>query len=339
VNIAIALWAYAAALAFAGGFALRRSRWVDRAPRLAIAAWQALTASIVLAVAFGGLALVVPHPMVSAGLAGFVDACAMALQAQYATPGGAALATAGLVLAIGVLGRWTFCVADELARGRQARRRHREMLAIIGRPGAHAGITLLEHDAPAAYCVAGRPHRIVLTTAADEALDDAQLAAVLAHERAHLRGRHDLAVGAATGLARAFRWLRVFGQAQREVARLVELLADDHAVRSTHRLTLAEAMLTLAGQATPRGALAAGGPSAGSRIRRLITGRRPLAAWATTLGMTAAAAILALPLITLSTPAVTAGDCCAEHRSAQAVEDCHIGREFDSCEAMPAAAG
>ncbi|MFI6048194.1 M48 family metalloprotease [Nocardia sp. NPDC051321] len=43
---------------------------------------------------------------------------------------------------------------------------------------------------PAAYCVAGRPHTIIVTTAALGALDAAQLDAVIAHEHAHLAGRH-----------------------------------------------------------------------------------------------------------------------------------------------------
>ena len=43
---------------------------------------------------------------------------------------------------------------------------------------------------PAAYCVSGRPPAIVVTTAALGALDDRQLDAVVAHERAHLAGHH-----------------------------------------------------------------------------------------------------------------------------------------------------
>ena len=48
----------------------------------------------------------------------------------------------------------------------------------------------MEHSQPAAYCVAGRQPTVILTTAAVQALDPGQLDAVLAHERAHLAGRH-----------------------------------------------------------------------------------------------------------------------------------------------------
>src|SRR6266700_2026522 len=47
---------------------LARARWADRAPRLAVAAWLALTGSAVASVALGGAALVVPTVRVSAGL-------------------------------------------------------------------------------------------------------------------------------------------------------------------------------------------------------------------------------------------------------------------------------
>ena len=49
---------------------------------------------------------------------------------------------------------------------------------------------LVEHSQPAAYCVAGRQPMLILTAGAVQALDTGQLDAVLAHERAHLTGRH-----------------------------------------------------------------------------------------------------------------------------------------------------
>lgn len=325
MSVALVLWGYALVLATAGALALRRAAWVDRAPRLGIVAWQALSGSVVLAAVLGGLALLVPTQAVSTNLARVLEACVMALRGQYATPGGAALATAGLALALGVLGRWLTCWLAEFSRSTKVRRRHHEVLSLVGRAGPQAGVTLLDHDTPVVYCLAGRPHRIVLTTAANNALDQAQLDAVLAHEHAHLRGRHDIAVGAAVGLARAFPRLRVFRDAREEVIRLVELLADDHATRRAHRLHLAEAMLSLADQDAPAGALAASGSKAAGRIRRLIEGHRPLRAWVRTLGLAAAVALVATPLAALITPAATAGtDCCTDHPAALAADECLV---------------
>ncbi len=67
---------------------------------------------------------------------------------------------------------------------------------------------------------------MVLTAAAIEALDDAQLIAVLAHERARQRGHHHLLVSLAASLAAAFPPVPVFRQGQEQVASLVEPLAD-----------------------------------------------------------------------------------------------------------------
>ena len=103
--VAVALLGYAVLLLSAGAGALGRARWADRAPRLAVAAWLALTGSATASVALGGLALVVPTVRVSADLSSLLAACVMALRARYAHPGGAALAGAGAVLGLAVIAR------------------------------------------------------------------------------------------------------------------------------------------------------------------------------------------------------------------------------------------
>src|SRR5260370_41420217 len=81
---------------------LAGARWPEAGPRLAIAAWFALTGSAVASVLAGGLALMVPTVRVSAGLAGLLAACVIALRAQYAHPGGGALTRAGNALPLAV---------------------------------------------------------------------------------------------------------------------------------------------------------------------------------------------------------------------------------------------
>ncbi|WUH92956.1 M56 family metallopeptidase [Streptomyces sp. NBC_00433] len=57
--------------------------------------------------------------------------------------------------------------------------------------GAAAGdLTVLDDDGPDAYALPGRPGRIVVTTGMLRALDPAEREVLLAHERAHLTGRH-----------------------------------------------------------------------------------------------------------------------------------------------------
>jgi Zn-dependent protease with chaperone function len=328
VIVAVALLGYAALLLSAGAAALRRARWPDRAPRLAVAAWLALTGSAAASVTLGGLALVVPTMRVSAGLSALLAACAMALRAKYAHPGGAALAGAGAVLGLAVMARVTWCTAGTLARAGLARRRHRRRLTLTGRHDGRLGAVLVDHHEAAAWCLPGAGRQVVLTTAALGALDDVQLAAVLAHERAHQRGRHHLLVALAGSLAAAFPRVRAFRQGHEQVARLVELIADDAAAAASPRLKVAEALLALAAPApAAAAALGAGGSATGARIRRLITAPAPLGRPHAAAGMIAIAALAAFPLVVLAGPAAAvSGQAYCAHAMAAAPAAAHPGQ-------------
>ncbi len=326
---AAGLLAYAGLLLAAAAPALARARWPDRAPRLAVAAWFAVTGSAVASVALGGLALLVPTIRISADLSRLLAACVMALRAQYAHPGGAAAAGAGAVLALAVTARVAWCAAATLASAARARRRHRFQLRVVGRPDPGLGALVIDHHEPAAWCLPGQGTPAVLTTAAVAALGGAQLAAVLAHERGHQRGRHHLLVSLAGALAAAFPRVPAFRHAHQQVARLTELLADDAAAAASHRLTVAEALLTL-GAPAPAAALGAGGPSAAARIRRLIAAPAPLSRAATAAVMLMVAALLAAPLALLAGPAAAAAGknyCLHPHAAAVA----HVAAQRDTC--------
>ena len=102
---------------------------------------------------------------------------------------------------------------------------------------------------------------------------DDEVAAILSHERAHLRARHDLVLEAFTAVHAAFPRFVRSASALDAVQLLVELLADDAAVRAAGRTPLARALVACASGRAPSGALAAGGPSTVLRVRRL-SGRR-----------------------------------------------------------------
>ena len=304
MSVALVLSAYAIALAVVAPRVLVRS-WVDRAPRMAIAVWQAVTGSVLVSVILGATALTFSTVRISANLAALLKECVMALRDHYASPGGAMLAAIGAVVALGMIGRVAWCFVVALVRAGVRRRRMRDTLAILGRTDVGSPFVVIDHRSPAAYCIPGARRRIVLTTGALEALDDDQLRAVLAHERAHLRGRHDLVLAGSMALANAFGGVQLFRLAHIEMTRLVELLADDAATRGTDRLTVAEALLAL-GSGGPAGTLAAGGSPTGARVRRLITGYRPLGRVRTAVGSFSAAALLTLPVLVLSVPALLA---------------------------------
>jgi beta-lactamase regulating signal transducer with metallopeptidase domain len=99
---------------------------------------------------------------------------------------------------------------------------------------------------------------------------------VLAHERAHLAGRHHLLLTFSRALQAAFPFSRFFDLAASQVGELVEVAADDAATRREHRLTLAAALLAVAAAGTPAGALGAGGTADAQRVRRLIDPPRRL---------------------------------------------------------------
>lgn len=91
---AVALLSYALVVGTGAAAGLRRAAWTRRAPRQAVAAWQALSVSVLMALLCAVLAVVAPIGAVSANLAELLRACAMAIQAHLATPGGAAVSAA-----------------------------------------------------------------------------------------------------------------------------------------------------------------------------------------------------------------------------------------------------
>jgi beta-lactamase regulating signal transducer with metallopeptidase domain len=184
---------------------------------------------------------------------------------------------------------------------RRSQARHDEVLSLVGRRGPMPGVVLLEDDRPAVYCVPGR-RRIVFTTGALRRLDGRQLDAVLAHERAHLAGRHHMVIMFAEALRAAFPHTRFFAAAASHISCLVEMAADDAAARRAHRLTLADALLTLAAARVPAGALGAAGTAGAQRIRRLIDSPRPASRGRRT--ATLVLALTAAPAIAFSAPAL-----------------------------------
>lgn len=197
-----------------------------------------------------------------------------------------------------------------------------------GAPGAgvlvrrHAEAVVLDDPRPAAYCVAGRPAAIVLTSGALDILDPSQLSAVLAHERAHLAHGDHLLHTLTQGLAAAFPRVPLFTRGTTEVARLTEMAADDDAARANSRSTLIAALLAIATGAAvssagisstgvqfgavprtvvPGGTMAATACAVPDRIERLLRPSSPArsAAFAATLS-------LVLTVLAVAPPALTA---------------------------------
>jgi len=296
---AITLFGYAALMATIGAWLLREAAWPARAPRLAIAVWLALATSVLLSVACGAFTLSVRLHLVSTDLATFFHLCVTHVRSAYATPGGAVTTTLALVLLTLVWARCLWGVATTLRHAAQQRKRQLLILGLVASRDPELDVLVLDHSAPAAFCLPGRGRNIIVTSTALALLSRDELAAVIAHERAHLRGRHHLIVALSQGLLRAFPGIPVFTWGHQQVRRLVELAADDWACRHHRKSSVAGAILLLAAGTVPAAALALGSEATTLRLERLTTTPIPL-------GRRAYGTLLALLGAVLVGPAVIA---------------------------------
>jgi hypothetical protein len=132
-------------------------------------------------------------------------------------------------------------------------------------------LAVLDDDAPIAFALPGKPGRVVVSRGMLRCLGDRERAALLAHERAHLRGRHHLFQGLwrlAAALNPLLRPLAVAGDF------VLERWADEEAAaRVGDRTVVAHAVgrAALASTGAPRpAALAATGGVVPQRVRALL---------------------------------------------------------------------
>ncbi|MET8824821.1 M56 family metallopeptidase [Streptomyces sp. NPDC004610] len=277
---ALPLLGYAAVVGLlAPGLLLRRA-WPYRAPALAVAVWQGLIVSFVLAVALAAHHLAAPTEHLHADLVGFLHWCG--LTATTGVPDPTITDRLTVALPLMVVAAALAAVAVELFRGRRARARHRRVLDLVGRRDPRLAATVVEHERPAVYCLPGRRPRIVVSAGALRLLSPGQLDAVLAHERAHIAGRHHLALAVTEAFARLCGWLPLARHAREQTAVLLEMAADDRALDQHSPDLLATAMYEMAAaRSVPPGAFAMGGPSAAGggagalvRLRRVLHPQR-----------------------------------------------------------------
>jgi bla regulator protein blaR1 len=308
VTVAAVLLAYAGCFGTVGPRVLARARWTARAPLLGILTYLAAGWSVVAAVGLAGLTLAVHATALGGGLSLLLGACVRRLRDLYATPGGATVAELGLVLAGAVLTRTALAAASQLRAAWRQALQHAQAARLSGRLEPALGAVVLEHPQPTAYCVAGRCPTVIVTTGAVAALNSGQLNAVLAHERAHLAGRHHALKAAARIGRQVLPFLPLLRAAEAQVARLAELHADDAAVRAADPRALATALVVLAtpAQPTPTPALAAAATDVVQRIHRVLAPAEPLGRLRRLLLRATAAALALVPVLMALTPAVLA---------------------------------
>lgn len=262
---------------------LRRAQWPVKGPHIAIIAWQALGLawgfSLIGALLAFGLAPYgrgVAHGLVDLARDANTHGPQLAVLAQNQF---AASQVAAIVAAIGLTLLLLWGLASSFVQVVHTRRRHRALLELVARDDPEVpGARVLDHPAAAAYCLPGVLNsQIVISAGALAVLDRQELAAVLAHEHAHLRQRHDLVLLPFSSLKRAFPRVRFMEKCYNTVALLIEMCADDHARREHCPRELATALVrfgTAGNAAVPAGAMAvvpnAQQPEVLTRVSRLL---------------------------------------------------------------------
>jgi Zn-dependent protease with chaperone function len=274
VSIAVCLLLYSLAVLVAGPPLLRALTRYGHAPRFGVAAWLTAIGTVVLiwlaaaAIVIIDLASHWNYPRI------LMASCLVRLRGVLTvvsdSAGLAPQVTLGAIVAAAAL--MSILAGARLARtisGMRVRaHEHAEAVRLVGRRTGDPDVVIVEATEPAAYCVSGRPPVIVVTSAAVAALDDHELAAVLAHERAHLTGHHSLAVTTLRGLAAVFPMLTLMREGATQVSRLLEMCADDASARRHGSAPLLSGLITLC-RAAPAGALAVADVAVLARAERL----------------------------------------------------------------------
>lgn len=300
MSAAPVLACYTVAVGFVAPQLMLRSSWPYRAPALAAAVWHTLAVSFSIGAALFAYNLAMPTEHLHAGLVGLLHSCGLDVGAGGPDPDTADRLAVGVPAAIGVALAAGF--AFHVARARRARTQHREALDLVGRRSARLCATVLPSDIPAAYCLPGRHPRIVISDATVRQLTPDQLGAVLQHEQAHIAGRHHLVLAAVETFHSVFRRLPLARHVREQTALLLEMIADDRALRSHSHEVLATAMYEMAAARAPKGAFAAGGHTVLIRVKRILgprTAPHP-ALWGSVAAV--AAAVPLLPLLVACPP-------------------------------------
>lgn len=304
LGVAALLGALAVALAWPVPLMLARAAWPARSPALALALWQAIALA-------GGLSMIgcllafgaAPSGSLLAGL----DDLLPHLFDGPIPPHYGVVQLAALTLAAGLAVHLALNLALTVGSAERERRRQHQLIDLLSEPlPGRPGTRVLAHPVPLAYCVPGLRTATVLTDGLIQALEDDELAAVVAHERAHLDQLHHLVLLAFRAWHSALPWFPIANRAERAVSTLTEMLADDAARRDVGAEPLRAAAERLGSEAEPGAYADAAGVRPDpdlleARIRRLESPLRPLPLGVRVLIVATAIALVATPIVSMLT--------------------------------------
>lgn len=295
-----------------GSWLVRRSAPVlVRVPRVGVLLLLATAGLWVLTLLALGpmLSWVNDGPAVLSGPAGEVCQRCLASANPFGSPTMTTIVPTVALLGVPLLAG-ALLVATGVAEVRRRRRRTARAAAQFTGTAA----TLLGHpvlrvadDRPYAFALPARHGGIVVSEGCLATLETEELAAVLAHEQAHLQQRHHLVLLCTGALVRALSWVPLLAAIRSALPHYLEIAADDAARRRVGTPALASALLRLGERAEPAALAGAGSEvlhAAGpDRIRHLVCppeagGRGPAVAVAALLaGLAVVNTAVHLPLL------------------------------------------
>lgn len=285
----------AVTLALASPHALVDRMWAIRAPRVGVAVWLLTLAAAGAAAVGVTIAAVVPLLHHLGGVRELLHRCPEFFDAVRSHPAYVALAATGWAGAVAFAAAAVRAVTEQLRTLRHDALRHR--LALVAAGQRDRRLAVVPSAESAAWSVAVDGGYVVVTTAAVRSLSEDELRAVVAHEAAHLRGRHHLLIALLRAASKALP-CPLTKVAVREVGVLLEMRADDVAAQRHRRATVAAALLRVNG-VTPVGVLAANGGSTVRRLERLLA-PFTTSAWSVRVAVTGAATLLMAPLLVIT---------------------------------------
>lgn len=278
------------------GVWLERAAWPHKAPRAAIALWQAIGVAGALAAVGAGVALAV-EPLHTGLLSGLGELL-QGSSAGHPLPIKGIYEAIGLTLSANVVAILAAGVVITASRTIASRRRHRILLDLVSvRSDQAPGAVLLSDSRATAYCLPGRRSRIVVSAGALDLLDSRELAAVVDHERGHVQERHHLILLPFASMIEMLNWMPYVSRAPRAVRALLEMAADDYAARFHPPRVLASALIRMVHPSSvPTCAFGVSSGSVTNRVRRLIDPHRTSSVVAATAGV-AAIMLVIVPVV------------------------------------------
>ncbi len=247
---------------------LRRLDLRRRDPALVVVAWLLSMAGVVLAAVTGVVLLLLPGhgaPVLAA-----LHHCWLVLQHGSPPEVEQLAGLLGVVLLCALAVRVLVVFARGARQRARKRRESYDVLRLAGREeDGPSDVLWLAHATPLAFSMAGRPGVVVATDGLTTHLGETEVAAVFAHERAHLAGRHHLLIAVVDALRGTVPFVPLFRAAPGAIRDLVELCADVAAVRTCGRAAVRTALLTVARHGAPSMALPMAQDAVDLRIARL----------------------------------------------------------------------